>query len=259
MKERKLLRGLSTRKIEVQLLPTSITTIGSSIVSPTTSIVSLSVIILSLVGPSIVTPPDMGFPSSFKIPSLGCVFSPIKPSYTFNAPIPEPYVIPPPTPSSQDAPTNQGEITKASSSTTSTTPSSTAMVASKEREVGMSVIPPFDLSTSIRVSPLISLKLSLWDTPTFGLPIPPPYFTSLITPGTSSTISIPANTLTTLIEYHLSTFLTTSEAVATLGFREIILDLGELAMAFSSGSSDPYSILGESTMNPFSIPHALPQ
>eukprot|EP01018_Ginkgo_biloba_P040016 Gb_27258 [translate_table: standard] len=245
--KQKLLKGLPTESTEVQMPPTTATSTGSSPISPTASIASSSVAISSSVGPSTTTPPGMGSPSSFKIPSPRSVFSPITPSHASVSPI------------TLDAPITQGESKESSSHATSPSPSSTTMISSKKGLVEMKVTTPFDLSIGIQVSPLISLKPSLWDSPTFSLPIPPPSFTSPLTPGTSSTITIPTPPFITLIEYHISTSLTASKAATTLRLHGLASGLRESIMASTSNSPDPSSVPEQSTMTPFTSSPTLAQ
>eukprot|EP01018_Ginkgo_biloba_P038656 Gb_08457 [translate_table: standard] len=138
-------------------------------------------------------------------------------------------------------------------------PTASIVILGKEGLVEMKVTTPFDLSASIRVSPVIAVKPSLWDSPAFSLPIPTSSFTLPLTPDTSSTITFPIPPFTTLIEYCISTSLTASEATATLRLRGLVPILKESIMAPASDSPDPSPILGQSNMASFTNSPTLSQ
>eukprot|EP01018_Ginkgo_biloba_P029917 Gb_40117 [translate_table: standard] len=232
--KKKLLRGLLTGLPKVQLPPTSTTATSSSLISPIVTIASPGFATSSSIGPSTAIPPSMDTPFSFKIPSLGSVFSPVTSSpatvsptilvssipSSSNVSSPELSIIPPSTPSSHDTLLTPEESTDVSSKSLSffpchlTVPFIHHHYFKKGRATGNECHP--------------SIRLATFDS--------------------STSLSVPTPAFTAPIEYRLSTLLIASEASIVLGFSKDISSPEDSTKAPSLSSSYPFSITGESIM-----------
>eukprot|EP01018_Ginkgo_biloba_P015894 Gb_33091 [translate_table: standard] len=249
----KLLRGLPTGPLEVQLPLTIVADTVSSLAFPTTVAFNSSVADPLSIGPNVA--PSVATPSISKVPPPGSMFSPSTPPLSslttplfpvLISPIPSSSttLVPvlsttfPFTSSSQSTPLTTevvatisfASLPLPSLSTSSPLPFTTIVFGGEEvhRSLEMETTFPLDLSAGIRVSPFVLLKPSLWGSPMFILPTPPMSLASPLTISQSALDTSVATSVSTLAftpptttfpwEYRLRTSLSASEASTTLGF-----------------------------------------
>eukprot|EP01018_Ginkgo_biloba_P033112 Gb_37952 [translate_table: standard] len=266
--KQKLLSGLLSGLLEVQLPSTSVAMV-SSLAPFTTSTFGSDITLPSSVGPDATIVSHIATPSVFKIPPPGSMLSPFTPPLSSTT---TPLVLVPisPTPSSSTTSVlvlcTTSTFTSSSQSTSLTTevvatvstvslpllclstssflPSTTTVSRGEEvhKSQEMETTLPLDLSIGIRVSPFISLQPSLWSSPTFIVPPPP---VSLTSPLTISQSTLDTSAAITLV---------------ALGFSNLVFTTEESTMASAIDSSTLSSTITTTTMlsavdSPVSLQH----